>query len=124
MRHDEAWPAAAPSAGRAQRMDVLARILREIAPQVGLPDAEPWVVEAADQDPLSPESLVAQTDRLTRLIERAKGQKDASLLRSLRRELLLTRWALVKSCAVSSRGGVGPVPKPTPRRVLASEAEA
>jgi len=94
VSHDEDWPADSP--GHAHRMDVLAHTLREMAVQVVLPDPHPWGPDEVDQDPLSPESLGAQTSRLLKLIERAKDQKDNSLLHSLRRELLLTRWALVK----------------------------
>ncbi|OLC32013.1 MAG: hypothetical protein AUH31_01560 [Armatimonadetes bacterium 13_1_40CM_64_14] len=85
-------------------MDVLAHTLREMAVQVVLPDPQAWGPDDVDQDPLSPESLGAQTSRLLKLIERAKDQKDVSLVHSLRRELLLTRWALVKSHRASSRG--------------------
>lgn len=48
-------------------------------------------------DPLSPAELAAQTRRLRRLIRRAKRQADTALLRSLRRELVVTRWAFVKA---------------------------
>ena len=102
MSHDEDWPADSP--GHAHRMDVLAHTLREMAVQVVLPDPHPWGPDEVDQDPLSPESLGAQTSRLLKLIERAKDQEDISLLHSLRRELLLTRWALVKSHPAYSRG--------------------
>jgi hypothetical protein len=102
VSHDEDWPADSP--GHAHRMDVLAHTLREMAVQVVLPDLPPWGPDEVDQDPLSPESLGAQTSRLLKLIERAKDRKDDSLLHSLRRELLLTRWALVKSHPAPSRG--------------------
>ena len=54
---------------------------------------------AADEiaDPLSPAELAALTRRLCRLIARAKRATDLALLRSLRRELLATRWAFVKA---------------------------
>ena len=93
MNYDEDWPAD----GHAHRIGVLAHTLRELAVQAVFPDPQPWEPHEADQDPLSPESLGAQTSRLLTLIERARDQKDVSLLHSLRRELLLTRWALVKS---------------------------
>lgn len=98
---NEGWPEDGP--GHAHRMDVLAHTLREIAVQVVLPDPQTWGPDEVDQDPLSPESLGAQTSRLLNLIERAKDQNDTSLLHSLRRELLLTRWALAKSHPVPSR---------------------
>ncbi len=100
MRYDEVGPAN----GHAHRIDVLAHTLRELALQGALPDPQPWEPDGADQDPLSPESLGAQTSRLLKLIERARDQKDVSLLHSLRRELLLTRWALVRSRPAGSRG--------------------
>ncbi len=49
------------------------------------------------EDPLSPAELAIQTRRLCRLIVRAERRADAALLRSLRRELLVTRWAFVKA---------------------------
>jgi len=49
------------------------------------------------EDPLSPAELAAQTLRLCQLIARAKRRGDAALLRSLRLELLATRWAFVKA---------------------------
>jgi hypothetical protein len=101
VSHDEDW--SADSLGHAHRMDVLAHTLREMAVQVVLPDPQARGPDDVDQDPLSPESLLAQTSRLLKLIKRAKDQKDVSLLHSLRRELLLTRWALVKSHQASSR---------------------
>ncbi len=104
MSYDEDWPADTLHAGYAHHMDVLARTLREIAVQVVLPDPQSWDPDEFDQGPLSPESLGAQTNRLLTLIERAKDQKDVSLLHSLRRELLLTRCALVKSRPARSRG--------------------
>ena len=54
---------------------------------------------AADEiaDPLSPAEHAALTRRLCRLIARAKRGTDLALLRSLRRELLVTRWAFVKA---------------------------
>lgn len=76
---------------------MLTEVLREIQPDYLLPDPEQLSVEAVDQDPLSPESLAGQTERLIKLIQRAREVEDATLVRSLRRELLLTRWALVKS---------------------------
>lgn len=101
MSHDEDWPA--DGLGHAHPMDVLAHTLREMGMQVALPDPQAWGPDDLDQDPLSPESLDAQTSRLLKLIERAKDQKDVSLQHSLRRELLLTRWALVRSHPVPSR---------------------
>lgn len=103
MSHDETWPADIPRAGHAHRIDVLARTLREMDVQVALPDPQPWEGDEEDQDPLSLESLGAQTRRLVLLIERAREQKDALLVYSLRRELLLTRWALVKSHSARAR---------------------
>lgn len=76
---------------------MLTEVLREIQPDYLLPDPEQLSVEAVDQDPLSPESLAGQTERLIKLIQRAREVEDATLVRSLRRELLVTRWALVKS---------------------------
>lgn len=76
---------------------MLTEVLREIQPDYLLPDPEQLTVEAGDQDPLSPESLAGQTERLIKLIQRAREVEDVTLVRSLRRELLLTRWALVKS---------------------------
>ncbi len=105
MSRSEDWPADAPV--HAHRADVLARIFREMALQVVLPDPQPWGSDEVDPDPLSPESLAAQTSRLLTLIECARDQNDLSLLHSLRRELLLTRWALVKSRQVRSRGAAG-----------------
>jgi hypothetical protein len=95
VRSIEDWPADAP--GHGHRLDVLARTFREIALQIVLPDPHPWGADEVDPDPLSPESLSAQTSRLVTLIERARDQKDFALVHSLRRELLLTRWTLVKS---------------------------
>jgi hypothetical protein len=95
VSHGEDWPADGP--GHAHRIDVLAQTLREMAVQVVLPDPQPWDAEEGDLDPLSPESLSAQTSRLVKLIERARDHNDPSLLHSLRRELVLTRWAFVKS---------------------------
>lgn len=76
---------------------MLPEVLREIRPEYLLPDPEQVAVEVPDQDPLSPESLADQTERLIKLIQRAREGADPTLVRSLRRELLLTRWALVKS---------------------------
>ena len=104
MNHDENWPADAPRAGHAHRIDVLTQTLREMAVQVVLSDPQPWGPEEVDQDPLSPEGLGAHTRRLLKLIEASRTQKDVSLLYSLRRELLLTRWALVKLRPVRSQG--------------------
>ncbi len=104
MSHDETWPANIPRAGHAHRIDILARTLREMDVQVALPDPQPWEGDEEDQDPLSLESLGAQTRRLVLLIERAREQKDVLLVHSLRRELLLTRWALVKSHSARARG--------------------
>ncbi|HEX4841830.1 MAG TPA: hypothetical protein VFV60_06650 [bacterium] len=104
MSHEEAWSAEPLRAGHAHRIDVLARTLREMTLQVVLPDPQPWESDEIDQDPLSLESLGTQTRRLVLLIERAREQKDGSLLHSLRRELLLTRWALVKLHSARARG--------------------
>ena len=49
------------------------------------------------EDPLSPVELNVQTRRLCQLIARAKHGTDLALLRLLRRELLVTRWAFVKA---------------------------
>lgn len=76
---------------------MLSEIRQQIHLDYILRDPEEGAIEEADQDPLSHGSLVAQTERLCRLIERAKEHDDVVLLRSLRHELLLTRWALVKS---------------------------
>ncbi len=51
------------------------------------------------EDPLSPGELTAQTLRLCQLIARARCRADPVLLRSLRLELLATRWAFVKVTA-------------------------
>ncbi len=91
-------------AGHAHRIDVLARTLREMELQVAPPDLQPWEGDEEDQDPLSLESLGAQTRRLMLLIERAREQNDILLLHSLRRELLLTRWAFVRSRSARARG--------------------
>lgn len=74
-------------------------VLKVIQPDYLLPDPEQLAVEVAEQDPLCPESLADQTARIVKLIGRARDAGDATLLRSLRRELLLTRWALAKSIA-------------------------
>lgn len=66
---------------------------------IPLPDSgDPAPDEMAD--PLSPIELAAQTRRLRRLIRRAKRGSDPTLLRSLRLELLATRWAFVKATRV------------------------
>jgi hypothetical protein len=98
VRSIEDCPADAP--GHAHHLDVLVRTFREIALQIVLPDPHPWGADEVDPDPLSPESLSAQTSRLVTLIERARDQKDFALVHSLRRELLLTRWTLVQSRSV------------------------
>jgi hypothetical protein len=100
VSYDEKWPAD----GHARRIDVLTHTLRDLAAQVRFPDPQIWDRDEGDLDPLSPEGLAAQTGRLLKLIERARDHNDASLLHSLRRELLLTRWALVKSRSAHSRG--------------------
>jgi len=66
---------------------------------IPLPDSGDLAAEEI-ADPLSPIELAAQTRRLRRLIARAKRGSDAVLLRSLRRELLATRWAFVKATRV------------------------
>ena len=66
---------------------------------IPLPDSGELVAEEIS-DPLSPTELAAQTRRLRRLIARAKRGSDAILLRSLRCELLATRWAFVKATRV------------------------
>lgn len=63
---------------------------------IPLPESGGFIAEEID-DPLSPTELAAQTWRLRRLIARAKRRADPVLLRSLRRELLVTRWAFVKA---------------------------
>ncbi len=62
---------------------------------IPLPEYGEFIAE--EIDPLSPAELVTQTRRLCELIARAKGGTDAALVRSLRRELLATRWAFVKA---------------------------
>ncbi len=66
---------------------------------IPLPESSELIAEEIE-DPLSPAELTAQTRRLCRLIARAKRQTDAVLLRSLRRELLATRWAFVKATQI------------------------
>ncbi len=63
---------------------------------IPLPESSELIAEEID-DPFSPAELVAQTRRLCKLIARAKRRADAALVRSLRRELLATRWAFVKA---------------------------
>ncbi len=63
---------------------------------IPLPESGEFIAEEID-DPLSPAELVAQTRRLCKLIARAKRRTDAALVRSLRRELLATRWAFIKA---------------------------
>ena len=63
---------------------------------IPLPESGDLPAEEID-DPLSPAELAAQTRRLCQLIARAKRGTDLALLRSLRRELLVTRWAFVKA---------------------------
>ena len=63
---------------------------------IPLPESSDLPAEEID-DPLSPGELAAQTHRLCQLIARAKRGTDLALLRSLRRELLVTRWAFVKA---------------------------
>lgn len=71
-------------------------IVRVAHLEIPLPDASELLTEEI-ADPLSPTELAAQTRRLCRLIGRAKRQADTVLLRSLRRELVATRWAFVKA---------------------------
>lgn len=122
MRPIEDWPADAP--GHAHRLDVLARTFREMALQIVLPDPQPWGADEVDPDPLSPESLSAQTSRLVTLIERARDQKDLSLVHSLRRELLLTRWTLVKSRPVRKDFRRGPSDQRDPLQHHGEHSEA
>ena len=63
---------------------------------IPLPESGALIAEEFE-DPLSPVELNAQTRRLCRLIARAKRGTDLALLRSLRLELLATRWAFVKA---------------------------
>lgn len=49
------------------------------------------------EDPLSAAELDVQTRRLCQLIAQAKRRADGVLLRSLRLELLATRWAFAKA---------------------------
>ncbi len=63
---------------------------------IPLPASSELVAEEIE-DPLSPAELVAHTRRLCQLLARAKRRADPVLLRSLRRELLVTRWAFVKA---------------------------
>jgi len=63
---------------------------------IPLPESGEFMAEEID-DPLSPAELVAQTRRFCKLIARAKPGNDVALLRSLRCELLATRWAFVKA---------------------------
>ena len=118
MSYGEDW--AAGGVGHAHRIDVLARALREMTAQVVLPDPQPRESDEVDQDPLSPESLGAQTRRLLVLIERARDQNDVSLLHSLRRELLLTRWALAKLPPSPSRAAAEKQAVPRPEDSLRS----
>jgi hypothetical protein len=67
--------------------------------EIPLPETNELLTEEIP-DPLSPAELAAQTRRLRRLIRRAKRQADPVLLRSLRRELVATRWAFVKVTSV------------------------
>lgn len=48
-------------------------------------------------DPLSVAGMEAQTARLVDLIRHARGEGDPTLIRSLRRELLVVRHALVRT---------------------------
>lgn len=66
---------------------------------IPLPDSAELLAEGIE-DPLSPTELAAQTRRICGLIARAKRQADAVLLRSLRCELLATRWAFVKATRI------------------------
>ena len=63
---------------------------------IPLPESGALIAEEFE-DPLSPVELNAQTRRICRLIARAKRGTDLALLRSLRRELLVTRWAFVEA---------------------------
>ncbi len=63
---------------------------------IPLPESGDLIAEEIE-DPLSPAELAVQTLRLCQLIARAKRRADAGLLRSLRLELLATRWAFVKA---------------------------
>jgi hypothetical protein len=76
---------------------VLPDVLRKIQPDPSFLDSDHLSVEVPDQDPLSPQSLARQTQRLIRLIRHARAVDDIVLVRSLQRELLMTRWALAKS---------------------------
>lgn len=77
--------------------------MMEVTPLVNLdiplPDSSALIAEEIG-DPLSPTELAAQTRRLCRLIARAKRRADANLVRSLRCELLATRWAFVKATRI------------------------
>jgi len=107
VSHHDSLSVAAVSADGVRPHDALTQVLREVAATALLPDPERLSPESADQDPLSAEGLVLQTDRLVVLIRRAKGQEDSTLLRSLRRELLVTRYALAQSSGLPP-----PVPRP------------
>lgn len=104
---------------------MLTDVLREIQPDYLVPDPEQLSVEAVDQDPLSPESLAGQTERLIKLIQRAREVEDATLVRSLRRELLLTRWALVKSIGSNGHFAMRQRPRRSAKRrsPIASDAD-
>lgn len=101
-------PGAELSSSHAYRRDVLTHLLRDITPSITLTDPEPLTTESIGCDPLSPDSLIAQTNRLLQLIQRTKESGDLVLLRSLRRELLITRWALVSARHEPSLGPTAP----------------
>lgn len=86
----------------------LTEVLKELQHAALLRDSDGLAVEVPDLDPLSPQGLGDQTQRLIRLIKHAREADDAVLARSLRRELLLTRWAMVRSM-----DGIQP-PRPSP----------
>jgi len=67
------------------------------AANLDIPLPESSELDDEIEDPLAPAELAAHTRRLCRLIARARRRGDPVLLRSLRRELLITRWAFVKA---------------------------
>ncbi len=60
-------------------------------------------------DPLSVAGLEAQTARLVELISHARGEGDQTLIRSLRRELLVVRHELARTRREAAAPRTSPV---------------